>query len=180
MALPALGAEGGGSNPFAGDIGNALWTVVIFIVVVLVLGRFAWGPILNALKKREDYIHDSLQQAKHEREEAERKLKEYLTKIEAARDEATAIVEEGRRDADVLRHRIEEDARKEAQAILTRAKREISLATDTAVKELYELTGTLATQIASRILEKELNPKEHERLVSQSIDAFHKAVADRN
>jgi F-type H+-transporting ATPase subunit b len=167
----AFASEGGAAaNPFAGDIGNALWTVVIFVIVLVVLGKFAWGPILGALQKREDFIRSSLTQAKHDRDEAQRVLKEYSERVNAARAEATAIVEEGRRDADVLRRKIEETAKSEAQAMVERAKREIGMASDTAVKELYGLSAKLATNLASKIIRKELNAHEHERLVSEAID----------
>ncbi len=176
-AAPALASgEGGTPSPFAGDIGNALWTLVIFIIVVLVLGKFAWGPILNALKQREDFIHDSLTQAKKDREEAEVKLKEYVDKVEAAHAEATAIVEEGKRDGDALRRKIEETARNEAQTSIERSRREIALATDTAVKELYDLSGKLATDIAARIIKEELDAARHQRLIAESIEDLTKTV----
>lgn len=173
----AAGGEGGGAaNPFAGDVGNALWTMVIFVIVVLVLGKFAWGPILSALQKREDFIRDSLAKAKQDRDEAQRVLKEYSDRINHARAEATAIVEEGRRDADVLRRKIEETAKAEAQALIERSKREISIATDTAVKDLYNLSAKMATQMASKIIRKELNDQEHERMISESINEIVQAV----
>lgn len=180
LAAPtaALASEGGGAaNPFAGDIGNALWTMVIFIIVLVVLGKFAWGPILGALQKREEFIRNSLSQAKHDRDDAQRVLKEYSDKINAARIEATAIVEEGRRDADALRHKIEEHAKQEAQAMLDRAKREIGIARDTAVKELYTHSAKLAVEMASRIIRKELNPKEHERMITESLNEIEAAVS---
>ena len=169
-----LALAGCDPGPFAGDIGNALWTMVVFVIVLVVLGKFAWGPILGALQKREDFIRESLEKAKHDREEAQRVLKEYSDRINASRSEASAIVEEGRRDADVLRRKIEETAKSEAQAMVERAKREIGIASDTAVKELYGLSAKLATELASKIIRKELNPKEHERLVSEAIDDLEK------
>ena len=148
--------------------------MVVFVIVLVVLGKFAWGPGLGALQKREDFIRESLEKAKHDREEAQRVLKEYSDRINASRSEASAIVEEGRRDADVLRRKIEETAKSEAQAMVERAKREIGIASDTAVKELYGLSAKLATELASKIIRKELNPKEHERLVSEAIDDLEK------
>jgi len=177
---PVLGsAEGGAANPFAGDIGVALWTLVIFGVVVLSLGKFAWGPILAALKGREDFIHDSLDQAKREREEAQTLLADYTRQVAAAKEEATAIVDESRRDAENLRQKIEGDARAESQAMLERAKREIGLAAESAIKELYDVSGKLATDIASRIIRKEVDQAEHERLISESIEELTKAI-ERN
>ena len=172
-ALPALAAEegsGGANNPFAGDIGNALWTLVIFALVLVVLGKFAWGPILKALQSREDFIRESLEKAQADRQEAEARLKEYLDKINNARAEATAIVDEGRRDAEAVKHRIEEDARAEAEKAVARGKHEIELATQTAVKELYATSAKLATELAGRILSREIKPQDHERLIAQAIE----------
>lgn len=168
-----LAAEhGGGESPFAGDLGNALWTVVIFVCVLVVLGKFAWGPILGALQKREQFIHNSLAQAKRDREQAEQTLKEYEEKLHAARAEATAIVEEGRRDADEVRRREEAKAKEEAERMLERARREIGVATETAVSELYSLSSKLATDVAARVIGKELTGPDHERLLSEAIDEF--------
>lgn len=176
-ALTSSASEGGDAPTlFTGDLGNVFWSLLTFVAVLVVLGKFAWRPILGALQKREDFIRDSLTQAKRDREEAERRLKEYSDKIVAARTEATAIVEEGRRDAEVVKRRIEEESKAEAKAILERAKREIAIATDTAVKELYTLSGKLATELAGRILRKELNPREHERLITESIDELQEVA----
>ncbi len=170
FALPAFASgEGGENNIFAGDIGNVLWTLLIFALVLVVLGKYAWGPMLDSLKAREDFIRESLETAKKDRDRAELRLKEYDDKLTEARAEATSIVEEGRRDAEVLRQRIDEEARSEAEKMIDRAKREIGIAKETAVKELYTLSGTLATDIATRIVGRELKAEDHERLIEQSI-----------
>lgn len=170
-ALPAWASEGGEpGGVFAGDIGNALWTLVIFAVVIFVLGKFAWRPILDGLTAREKFIRTALEDAQRDRVEAEARLKEYVDKLNAARSEATAIVDEARRDADVVKRRIEEDASAEAAKIVERAKREIGLARETAVKELYSLSAKLTTDLAGKILRREINPRDHERLIRDSID----------
>ncbi len=179
-AAPAVAAEGGHaeggeSNLFAGDIGNALWTVIIFVLVLVVLGKYAWGPILSNLQARENFITESLEKAKRDRDEAEARLKQYEEKLASARAEASAIVDEGRRDADVVKRRIEEDAHKEADRMIERARREIQIATDTATKELYSLSARLATDMATRIVGKELGPQDHERLIADSIAAINAA-----
>lgn len=170
-AFAATHADEGQSqnNIFAGDVGNIVWTLVIFGLVVIVLRAFAWRPLLDNLKKREDFIRESLEKAKGDREAAEARLAEYEARLTEARAEATAIVAEGRRDAEVLHRRIEEEARAEAKSMLERAKREIKIAHESAVKELYTLSGELATEIAARIIRRELHAKDHERLISESI-----------
>ena len=168
---PAVASEAAmDPSRLAGDVGAALWTLIIFALVVFILGKFAWGPILGVFQKREEFIRDSLEQARKDREAAEATLKEYSDKLHAAKLEATAIVDEGRRDAEAVKRKVEEEAKGEADAIIARAKREIGIATDTAVKELYDLTGRLATDVAARIIRKELDPREHERLIAESVE----------
>ncbi|MEE8137708.1 MAG: F0F1 ATP synthase subunit B [Thermoanaerobaculia bacterium] len=179
VASPALATEEGGEgNIFAGDLGNVVWTLVIFGLVLWVLGRYAWGPLLEGLQKREQFIRDSLEAAKRDRDEAEIRLKGYTEKLTAARAEATGIVDEGRRDAGVVKRRIEEEARQAADEMVARAKREIDLAKQTAIVELYATSASLATDIASRIVRRELRVEDHERLLRESIDALRKIDAN--
>jgi F-type H+-transporting ATPase subunit b len=171
VALPVLAAGSGGEEPniFAGDLGNVIWTLLIFGSALFVLGKFAWGPLLEKMQEREEFIRDSLIKAKEERESAEERLKEYEARLTKARTEATAIVEEGRRDAEAVRHKIEENAREEAAKTLERAKREIGIASETAIKQLYKVSGQLATELAGRIVAREIKPEEHERLIQDAI-----------
>ncbi|MDY7091843.1 MAG: F0F1 ATP synthase subunit B [Acidobacteriota bacterium] len=176
-ALPALAAEvehEGGSSPglFSGNIGNAIWTLVIFVLLLWVLGKYAWGPILSGLQSREDYIRDSLEQARQQREAAEQRLADYEAKLAAARAETEELLAEARRDAEALRLREEERAKAEADKLLERARREIAIAQETAVKDLYAHATELSTQVASNILEREINPQDHERLIADSISAI--------
>lgn len=178
LAAPVLAQEHGAhepaaNNPFAGDIGNALWTLVIFGLVVLVLGKFAWGPLLRSLQAREEFIRESLEKARLEREAAEIRLREYEERLARAREEASAIVDEGRRDAEVVKRRIEEDAKREGEKMIERARREIQIATDTATKELYTLSARLATQMATKVIGRELSPQDHQRLISEAIDGMN-------
>ena len=180
LAVPAFAyaAEHGEESPslFAGDLGNAVWTLVIFALVVLVLGKFAWGPILKGLQARETFILESLEKAKHANAEAEKRRLEFEEKMAQARTEATAIIEEGRRDAEVLKNKILAEARQEADLERERTKREIRIATDTATKELYALSARLATDMAGRIIRKELTPQDHERLIADSIQELSSAA----
>lgn len=178
LAAPAMAAEAehgaSANNPFAGDVGNALWTLIIFALVVLVLGKFAWGPILKALQDRESFIRESLAAAKRDRDAAEARLKEYEDRLAQARAEASGIVEEGRRDADVLRRKLEESGKAEGDKMIERAKREIQLAKDTATKELFTLAAQLATDMAARVVGRELTAQDHQRLIAEAIAAMGK------
>jgi F-type H+-transporting ATPase subunit b len=173
-ALPALAAEAEGGEPslFAGDLGNSFWTILIFVLVLVILGKFAWGPILSTLQAREGFIHEALAKAKRDRDEAEARLKQYEERLAGARAEATAIVEEGRRDAEVVKRKIEATAKAEADKMIDRARREIQIATVTATRELYDLSARLATDMAARVIGRELSPQDHERLIAEAIDGI--------
>jgi F-type H+-transporting ATPase subunit b len=173
-ALPALAAEAEAGEPslFAGDLGNSVWTILIFVLVLIILGKFAWGPILKTLQTRESFIHEALARAKRDRDAAEARLREYEERLATARVEATAIVDEGRRDAEVVKRRIEEAAKTEADKMIARARHEIQMATDTATRNLYQLSAKLATDLAARVIGRELTAQDHERLIAEAIEGI--------
>ncbi len=171
LAGAAGAAEGGGDTDiFNADIGNFIFTLIVFICVIGVLGRFGWKPLLTVLNERERTIRESLEAARAERARAEQLLADYQAQLDRARQEATALVDEGRRDAAVVRQRIQEETKREATEMLERARREIKLATDTAVKEIYDQTAELAVQVAGRIIQKELSAGDHQELVTESLE----------
>jgi F-type H+-transporting ATPase subunit b len=159
----------GGLNPFAGNIGNAVWTLVIFLLVVVVLGKFAWGPILGLLKDREEFIHKALTDAKHDRQEADARLREYTEKLQAARAEAASIVEESRRDAERLRGELRQKAQAEAEGITRNAQRQIQLETDRALQQIRQEAVDLSVMIASKIIGRELTPADNDRLIADAL-----------
>lgn len=175
----AADAHGDEVSPFAGGVGNIILTLLIFGTVVVILGNKAWPVLLRTLDEREKLIRTSLEDARRERLEAEKLLVQYREQLAAARDQATAIVEEGRRDAEVVRQRIHGEAQSESEAMIARAKREIQLATDAAVKSLYDETAGLAVQIAGSVLRKELSADEHRRLVSESLERMKADASGR-
>ena len=170
VAVPALGSgEGESPDIFAGGIGNAIVTLIVFAAVVFILGKYGWPPLLRVLSDREKAIRDSLEQAKADREEAERVLEKYTRQIEQARNDASRIIEQGRRNAEDAARRVHDQARADAADMVTRAKREIQLATDTAKKEVYDVAAELAVDVAGRIIHKELSPADHRELVAESL-----------
>jgi F-type H+-transporting ATPase subunit b len=173
-ALPALAAEAEAGEPslFSGDLGNSIWTILIFVLVLIILGKFAWGPILKTLQARESFIHDALAKAKRDRDEAEARLKEYEERLATARAEATGIVDEGRRDAEAVKRKVEAEAKDSADKMIERARHEIQLATDAATRSLYQLSAKLATDMAARVIGRELTPQDHERLIAEAIDGM--------
>jgi len=170
-----LAAGGEGGNPmFIGDVANAIWTLVVFTIVFIILAKFAWGPMTEGLQKRESFIRDSLTNAKIEREKAEQMMAEYTAKLEAAGDKAGEIVEEARRDAEETRKRLLAEAKADAEALAERTKRDIELARDDAVKRLHDDAIELATAVASKLIQKELNASDHQALIDQSLSELNR------
>ena len=172
VAAPAMasGPEGGGPPTiFDGSLGNAFWTLLIFAVLVLVLGKFAWGPILSNLKGREDFIRDSIEQARADREGAQKLLDDYKAQLASAREEASALVAEGRTEAEAVKSDIVRQAREEGDQMIERAKREIDSARNQAVQDVYDSAADLATDVASKIIGRQLTADDHRDLVRQTL-----------
>jgi F-type H+-transporting ATPase subunit b len=168
-AIPLRAAEEAPLSLFAGNVGNALWTLVIFVLVVVVLGKFAWGPILSLLKQREDFIHKSLSDAKHDRDEAEARLKEYAARLQSAQAEAVAIIEEARRDSERLRQELRERARSEADTMIKNAERQIELQTTRAIQQLRQEAVELSVTIASKILQRNISKEDNDKLIADAL-----------
>ncbi len=166
----AIGAEGGeAGNPVSVDLWQAFYTIVVFVVLLAILAKFAFPRILEGLKQREEFIRRSLDDATRSREQAAELLKEYEAKLVHARQEATAIVEEARRDAEVVRRRIEDEARHSSEEMINRARREINLARDHALATLFQQSVELASTLAASALARQMSPEEHQRLVLDSL-----------
>jgi F-type H+-transporting ATPase subunit b len=170
-ALPAHAAEEakGGLSPFAGDVGNAVWTLTIFVIVVAVLGKFAWGPILKLLQDREEFIHKALADAKRDREEAEARLKEYSDKLQAARGEAATMLQDARRDGERLREEMRQKAKAEAETIVRNAERQIQFETARALQQIRHEAADLSVMIASKLIQRNLTKEDNERLIDDAL-----------
>jgi F-type H+-transporting ATPase subunit b len=156
-------------SPFAGNFGNAVWTLVIFVLVVAVLGKFAWGPVLGLLKEREDFIHKSLQAAKQDREKAEASLREYTEKLRAARAEAEQIIATSRADAERLREQVRSKAQEEGATIVKNAERRIQLETERALQQIRHEVADLSVMIASKLIKRNLSKEDNEQLIAEAL-----------
>jgi len=156
-------------SPFAGNVGNAVWTLAIFVIVVIALGKFAWGPVLALLQQREEFIHKSLSDAKRDRDEAEARLNEYAAKLQSAQREAVGIIEEARRDAGRLREELRERARTEADNIIKNAERQIQLETSRALQQIRKEAVDLSVTIASKLLQRNISKDDNEKLIDDAL-----------
>ena len=150
----------------------AVWSAVVFVLLLSVLWKFAWGPISEALDGREQHIRDHIASAERANEDAKQNLADYEKKLAEAANEVREMVEEARRDADHTRQEIVADAKREAEAERDRALRDIDTAKSTAIKEMAENSVNLAVDLAGKIIEEKLKPEDHSALIRRAVDGF--------
>jgi F-type H+-transporting ATPase subunit b len=118
------------------DPGLFIWTIITFLVLLALLARFAWRPLLQALESRQESIRKSLDDAQRARQELERVQQESAAIVRQARSEAEAIVTQSRSDAERLREEIKQKARTDAESIVRNAERQIQLETGRALQQI--------------------------------------------
>ncbi|MCE9544056.1 MAG: F0F1 ATP synthase subunit B [Planctomycetia bacterium] len=150
----------------------AIYTFCVFLVLLAVLWKFAWGPIAAGLDRREKSIADNIAAAEEAAAEAKRLTSQYEAKLAGAADEIRQLLDEARRDAEHARQTIVEEARTEAGKERERTLREIESAKQGALKELGDRSADLAVSLAGRILQTRLNPADHAKLVRDAIQQF--------
>jgi len=173
-AVAASESANGEGDPslFAGTIAQSLAAVIVFLILFVVLSKFAWGPILKGLQDRERKIKEDLHRAETASREAASMLQEYQNKLAEGHAEAGRIIEQGKSDAQRIAAGLKEQAQKEIDQMRHRAQSEITTAKEQAITEIYSQAAELATTVAGRILQREINPTDHQQLIKESLDTL--------
>lgn len=151
------------------DPGLFIWTILTFLVLLTLLAKFAWGPLLRALESRQEQIRKSLDDAQLARQELERLNQESAQIVRQARLEAESIVTRSRADAERLREEMKTRARTEAEGIARNAERQIQLETQRALQQIRHEAIDLSVQIASKLLQRNLTKEDNERLIAEAL-----------
>lgn len=159
-------AEGPPLNPKA-DL--ALWSLVVFLIFLFVLGRFAWRPLSEALNKREALIRKDIADAETARRRAEQMLAEHSEKLDKVQDEVREIIAEARRDAEHTKQDIVSEAQKEAEATKARALAEIERARSAALKDLFDAMATQVASATEHVLGRSVNNDDQNRLIDEAL-----------
>ena len=154
------------------DPGSSIWSIVLFVVLLAVLGKFAWPPILRGLQDREQKIRGDLQNAEKAARDATRTLEEYHAKLAAANEDSRKLIAEARTDAERVAAQLKATAKADVDQIRQRAQEDINAAKEQAINEIYAQTASLATQVAGRILQREIRPEDQQRLIEESLQQF--------
>ena len=179
-ATPALAAEVEGPvNLLDPNVGLMFWTVLIFVVLLFVLWKFAFPAILGAVEERERALAAALAEAKRDREEAAKLLAEHRSQLDAGRAEAQRFIAEGRAIGEKMRTEMLEEARRDQQELLERARREIEAEKDRAIHELRREAVDLAIAGASKVIEKNLDDTANRKIVEQFLAEVSPRVSRR-
>jgi len=170
----------GGKKFYPGDLGQAIAAILIFGLLLFVLGKWAWGPIVRQLQDREQDVIATIESTQRQQREARELLDEYKGKIENADTEATEILERSVENAGVEGEKIIEAARHAARESVKRGLAEIKQAKRQAIREMRDATAQLATEIAGAIIDESLTPQVHNHLVDASIKAIGERAAEES
>ena len=167
MAFSVLAAEQAGVT----DLTPVLFitTIVVFLIVLAIAAKAIWPKILAGLDEREAKIRDEIRSAEEAREQAKGLLSEYEKNLAEARNEANQMIAKARNDAKAVAEELRKRNESELTELKSRAMQEIEIAKRNAINEIYVEATTLATTIAGKILQREINAEDQQRLVEESL-----------
>lgn len=149
--------------------GDILFQLLVFLVLLALLKKFAWSPLMGIMKQREEHIANEINSAESSRLEAKKLVEEQRNMLKEARVEAQGLIEGAKKQGDVQREEIIATARSEAERIKEAAKLEIEQQKEKAVAAIREQVASLSVLIASKVIEKELNAQDQDKLINQYI-----------
>ncbi|HOD15790.1 MAG TPA: F0F1 ATP synthase subunit B [Spirochaetota bacterium] len=152
------------------DPGLLLWTVITFLVMMGILWKVAWRPIVDAMDARAEKVRFEIDNAERTRQEAEKLLAQHKAMMDNSRNEAAQIIAKGREEAERMKNEIVEKASAESRTIADRAKKEIELAKDKAIIDIKTEVVVLSTEIASKIINKNIKAEDQKALVEEALN----------
>jgi len=176
----AHGEAKGDPNPLAVDLDLAVWTGVVFVVLLSVLSKFAWPAISAALEERENRIEGNIADAAAKHEDAKQLLVQHEAKLAGAADEVRALLEEARRDAEHTKTQILEEAKKLADQERDRAIRDVERASDVAMRNLAETSANLAVDLAGKVVKQNISADQQAELVRDALGRLAASSPSQN
>ena len=178
-----LASEGSGNGDTSGwmekwlsfDPGLFLWTIVTFFIVLAILKWKAWGPLINALDKREEDIREALASAEKARQDAEKASSEYEDMMRKAQAEAQQIVSEGKAAGERVKNDIQSAANDKADEIIEKAKAQIDAERRKAIQEIKSSVVDLSMDAAAKVIERNLDSDDNRKLVDQALEGIGQA-----
>jgi F-type H+-transporting ATPase subunit b len=182
VAAPAFAQEAEAAaapapvNLLSPNYGLMAWTLIIFVLLAIVLAKFAFGPITRSVEAREQALDAAMNAAKHDREEAARLLAEHRAALDASRGEAQKIIADAREAAERVRAEIGEQAHAEQARVMERTRHEIESEKLKAIADLRREAVELAIAGASRVIEKNLDQPTNRQIVENFLSTVTPAA----
>ena len=151
------------------DPGLFIWTILTFLVLLYLLRRFAWGPLLQALDSRQDTIRKSLDDAEQTRKELAQVQEESARIVAKARVDADAIIASSRIDAAKLQEELKQKARTQADGIIENAEKQIQLRTEQSLDQIRGEAVEISLMIASKLIQRNLSEEDNTRLIEDTL-----------
>ena len=170
-----------GTNPLIQVTpGLMIWTIVLFLITLWILKRYAFGPIQKMIDERREQIRQSIEAADQARDESRRLLEEHRQLIAQARGEAEAILAEARRTRESMEHRMREETEAERQRRLEETRKEIAAETTRALEQIRAEVADLSLVAAEKVTRRSLDDAEHRRLIEEAVGELDFSVLERN
>jgi F-type H+-transporting ATPase subunit b len=172
-------ASGSGSFLVQPGVGVMVWTLVAFGVTVLLLRKFAFPPIQEALDKRRVAIEESIDHAERTRQEADALLREYRERLREAREQADDIVVRARRSAEKVQEQSKVDAKEAREELMEQTRRDVEQETRRALDQIRREVADLTVLATEKVARKTLDDDDHRRLIEEALSEFDfSALAD--
>ncbi|WP_077330356.1 F0F1 ATP synthase subunit B [Virgibacillus siamensis] len=143
--------------------------LVFFIILLVLLRKYAWGPLMGIMQKREEYVASEIEAAEHSRKEAERAQNEAAAQLKQTKHDAQQIIEDAKRTGTKQEQEIVQSAKAEAERIKQAAQEEIQNEKEKAIQALQDKVASLSVLIASKVIEKEISAQDQEELINEYI-----------
>lgn len=158
------------------DVWTLIFTWCNLLILFLLMKKYLFGPIQKILKQREDEINAIYEKAGASEASAAEKELEYTKKLAGAKSEAASIIDNAVKNAAIRSNEIVSEAEKKASSILTKADKQIALERQNAMNEIKSDISSLAVNIAEKIIEKDINEADHNRMIDKIIDEMGETI----
>ncbi len=162
------------------DPGLFVWTLITFLILLALLYKFAFNPLMKLQRARQAEIHQSIAEAENLRDEAQQLLADYKRQLAQARTEADSIVERARKAGEASKAEVVEEARQQAEATLAKAREQIERDTKQALQRIREEAADLAITATAKVARSSLSEQDQLRLIQEAINEIDLSKISEN
>ncbi len=174
ILLGVLASGSGGGSLLDVNPGLIIWTILTFLILLIILKKVAWKPILTALDNREKEIEDSLNRAEQAKEDAQKILEENQTTLSKAEEESKKIIDQSRVYADKLKEQMLKESKDQQQKIIEDASVEIERMKNAAFEELKNQIADISVSAAEKIMKENIDANKNKQIVNKYLSEINK------